>query len=106
MSITQTSKIRVRTGEMADLPQLSPGEFGFATDEKRLFIGNDPLNPFVTPGNTEVLTEYSAGVSSQYDFGVIGQSVSNPIQLLLQMSPIDFDTVTYPSSVELDLGTF
>jgi hypothetical protein len=106
MSITQTSKIRVRTGDYADLPQLSPGEFGFATDEKRLFVGNQPLNPFVSPGNTEILTEYSAGVSSDYNFGIIGQTVTNPVSLLLQMSSIDFDTITYPSSVELDLGTF
>lgn len=48
-----------RTGDLADLPQLDIGEFGFATDQNRLFIGNDPLQHPVSGGqvtNTEILT--------------------------------------------------
>jgi hypothetical protein len=65
MPIVQISKIIHRTGSTADLPQLDIGEIGFASDDHKVFIGNDPLlpppnnNPVRTPDNTEVLTEYS-----------------------------------------------
>jgi len=55
MSIIQISKIQQRSGDLVDLPQLDEAEFGFATDERRLFIGK-------TVGETqniEVLTAYS-----------------------------------------------
>lgn len=66
MPIVQISKIIHRTGSTADLPQLDIGELGFASDDHKLFIGNDPLLPppnnnvLHTPDNTEILTEYSA----------------------------------------------
>jgi hypothetical protein len=67
MSIIQISKIQQRSGDLVDLPQLSEAEFGFATDERRLFIGK-------TEGNTEnieVLTAYSQIAFDQID-GVTG----------------------------------
>lgn len=54
MSITQISKIQVRTGNYADLPVLSSGEFGYATDQERLFIGNPGST--LPSDNTEILT--------------------------------------------------
>ena len=63
MAIIQISKIQHRTGANVDLPQLSEGELGFATDEQRLYIGNDPiLHPpadGTTTTQTEILTEVS-----------------------------------------------
>lgn len=80
MSITQISKIQIRTGSISDLPELDIGEFGFATDDRRLFIGNDPgiiPPPLSGPNVTEVLTNQSiisfVGVSSTNFF----QSYSN-----------------------------
>jgi hypothetical protein len=61
MSIVQISKIQVRSGNLEDLPQLSVGEFGWATDAKRLFIGNDPNTIGPIPDNTEILTSISNG---------------------------------------------
>ena len=63
MAIIQISKIQHRTGANVDLPQLAEGELGFATDERRLYIGNDP-NLYPPSGNsvttqTEILTEVS-----------------------------------------------
>lgn len=60
MPITQNSKIQVRSGLQENLPQLAQGEFGWAIDSQRLFIGNGNVSngaPFV--GNTEVLTTAS-----------------------------------------------
>lgn len=75
MAIVQISKIQVRTGNIADLPQLSPGEFGWATDDKRLFIGNDPNVLGPAPENTEILTEISplaAGNTTEVQFNNLG----------------------------------
>lgn len=44
MATTQTSKIKVRQGDFSALPLLDSGEFGYALDEHRLFIGNLTVN--------------------------------------------------------------
>ena len=65
MAIIQISKIQVRSGNVSDLPQLSVGEFGFATDTNQLFIGNDTgsiVGP--SPNNTQILTQSGPIVSS------------------------------------------
>jgi hypothetical protein len=67
MSIIQISKIQQRSGELVDLPQLDEAEFGFATDEKRLFIGKT----IGSNENVEVLTAYSEIAFNQID-GAIG----------------------------------
>jgi hypothetical protein len=60
VSILQISKIQVRRGKQEEVPQLASGEFGWAIDEQRLYIGNGAVAegaPYV--GNTELLTEHS-----------------------------------------------
>ena len=47
-----------------------------------------------------------AETTNNYDFGVIGVNIGNPLQLLLQTSAIDFGTFLRPSSAVLDLGSF
>ena len=69
MAIVQISRITHRKGLIENLPQLAGGEFGWAVDERRLFIGNGTLAegaPVV--GNTEILTQYSdiLNLSSSY----------------------------------------
>jgi hypothetical protein len=69
MSITSISRITHRKGFYEDLPQLANGELGWAVDERRLFIGNDPVwspddtNHYSSSNIplqiTEVLTEHS-----------------------------------------------
>ena len=66
MAIVQISKIQQRAGNLVDLPQLDEAEFGWASDQKRLFIGKTTPNE-----NIEVLTSYSAIAFSQID-GAIG----------------------------------
>lgn len=58
MSVTQISQVQVRRGLLQDLGQLTAGEFGWAVDELRLFIGNGPVTegaPY--EGITEVITK-------------------------------------------------
>jgi len=63
MAIVQISKIIHRTGANVDLPQLDAGEFGYATDQQKLYIGDDSIaHPPVSESSTtqtEVLTEHS-----------------------------------------------
>ena len=55
MPTTTTSKIQVRRGPLSDLPILNEGEFGYALDYHRLFIGNTPLT-FTGNGQTKRYT--------------------------------------------------
>jgi len=57
MAIVQISKLQQRAGNLVDLPQLDNAEFGWATDENRLFIGR--TGNTVSSENIEVLTSYS-----------------------------------------------
>ena len=66
MSILQISKIQHRSGNLVDLPQLDDAEFGWASDQKRLYIGKTSPNE-----NVEVLTSYSNISFSQLD-GAVG----------------------------------
>lgn len=75
MAIIQISKIQVRSGNLVDLPQLDEAELGWASDDKRLFIGK------VTPNeNIEVLTSYSDISFSQID-GSVGNLDINPVTI-------------------------
>jgi hypothetical protein len=85
MSITQISKIQVRSGNLQDLPQLSVGEFGWAVDARRLFIGNDPDTIGPIPDNTELLTSFSngglfdaAGNTTEIQFNFDGKFAASP----------------------------
>jgi hypothetical protein len=60
MAITQISKIQVRRGLLEELPQLGSGEFGWAIDAQRLFIGNGTYKEGAPElGNTEIITSKS-----------------------------------------------
>jgi hypothetical protein len=60
MAVIQISQIQVRRGFLEELGQLGSGEFGWAIDKLRLFIGNGTITegaPY--EGNTELLTSNS-----------------------------------------------
>ena len=112
MAIIQVSKIQHRTGANVDLPQLAEGELGFATDERRLYIGNDP-NLYPPSGNslttqTEILTEVSI-----LNWSKIGGTANTQISL---NSPVNNGQVLVAnantwvnaggtSNIKIDLGT-
>lgn len=73
MAIVNITRLQVRRGDFADLPQLASAELGWAIDTQQLFIGNGSLAegaPYV--GNTEVLTEHSDIftniINAEYEF--------------------------------------
>ena len=68
MAIIQISKIQQRSGNLVDLPQLDQGEFGWASDASRLFIGKTATGGNIE--NVEVLTSYSSINFSQLEGSV------------------------------------
>ena len=82
MAIVQVSRITQRKGLEVDLPQpLAGAEFGWATDQRRLFIGNGTLidgAPIV--GNTEVLTEFSDVLAYTNQYTYKGEAAGYTVQ--------------------------
>lgn len=82
MAIVQVSRITQRKGLEVDLPQpLAGAEFGWAIDQRRLFIGNGTLAdgaPVV--GNTEVLTEFSDVLAYTNQYTYKGEAAGYTVQ--------------------------
>jgi hypothetical protein len=77
---TIVAKLQVRRGALDDLPILDPGELGYATDVRRLFIGNDPVS-FVGDGTMTTFTiRDSSIIPSQLSISVNGLLVDPGIE--------------------------
>lgn len=100
MAIVQVSRITQRKGLEQDLPQpLAGAEFGWATDQRRLFIGNGTLAdgaPIV--GNTEVLTEFSDILSFTTAYTYQGAAAGYTVQT----GPTSGDPVSQSLQSRLD----
>jgi len=106
VAILQISRITQRKGLEQDLPQpLAGAEFGWAVDQRRLFIGNGELAegaPVV--GNTEILTEFSdlLGAATSYTYQGLaagytvqtGATSGSPVSQSLQNRLDSFAVVT------------
>jgi len=102
VAVVQISRITHRTGVYENLPQLARGEFGFAVDSRRLFIGNGGTDAPQTE-NIEILTERSDVITladtytykdSQIGFSAqTGASVGSPVTRSLQDKLDDFASV-------------
>ena len=97
MSILQISKIQQRSGNLVDLPQLDEAEFGWASDNRRLFIGKTTPNE-----NIEVLTGYSQISFDQID-GSVGNLNINPLTCCLLVFCLDLVFQTNYKSTKLNL---
>ena len=110
MAIVQISKIQQRSGNLVDLPQLDNGEFGWATDENRLFIGR--TGNTYSNENIEVLTSYSNISFSQINGSDGGNfNITAPLngQILTYVSSTDTwenykGTTTQLNGTKLQLG--
>jgi hypothetical protein len=109
MADTRISKIKVRQGNFSDLPTLDPGEFGFAKDVRRLFIGNDTIS--VGTGNG-VLTQFTVpigltepGVLRVFVNGVaVNASDYTLVGTTLTFSSAPTGAITVGFNSEVDLG--
>ena len=93
MAVVQISRIQVRRGKGTNgIPQLAGGEFGWAVDNRALYIGNGSVaegSPAV--GNTKIITEhddlFSLANSYTYLNGITvqtGPSATAPVTRTLQ----------------------
>jgi len=109
MADTRISKIQVRQGNFSDLPVLDPGEFGYAKDVRRLFIGNDTVNvgtgngaltQFTVPialSEPNILTVFVDGVAvNAADYSISGTT------LTFSSAPTGVITVGFNSEIEID----
>ena len=106
MAILQISRITQRKGLEQDLPQpLAGAEFGWAVDQRRLYIGNgDLVDGAPVVGNTEILTEFSdlLGSATAYTYqgaaaGYVvqtGATSGSPVSQSLQSRLDSFAVVT------------
>ena len=109
MADTRISKIKVRQGNLSDLPTLDPGEFGFAKDVRRLFIGNDTIS--VGTGNG-VLTQFTVpigltepGVLRVFvDGTAVNASDYTLVGTTLTFSSAPTGAITVGFNSEVDLG--
>ena len=76
MAVTQISTIQVRYGLQADIGNLAAGEFAWAIDTQRLFIGNGDINEGAPYGGiTEITTSGASAdlLTGNYTYaGVLG----------------------------------
>jgi len=103
VAIVQVSRITNRKGLTENLPQLAGAELGWATDSRRLFIGNGTIEdgaPVI--GNTEILTEFSDVLDvATYTYADVavgyaaqtGPTPSEPVVRTIQAKLDDFASV-------------
>ena len=103
MSETRISKIQVRRGNIVDLPLLDAGEFGYALDEQRLFIGNPLTN--IGTGNGSTAT-FAMPNLSEYPAGLAAEGYRNPTFYIdgQEMSGVEINGATAVFSVAPDAG--
>lgn len=106
MAVTQISKIQIRRGFQSDLGNLAAGEFGWAIDTQRLFIGNGSTEEGAPlEGITEVMTNISLSTIEQLSTDYVykgalggyqvstGSSLAAPVIRALQDKIDDFVNV-------------
>lgn len=80
MAVIEIAKIQVRRGQAGQvgIPQLDSGEFGWAVDTQRLYIGNGTLAEGAPEiGNTEILTEQNISNIFNFPSYVYGSSLTS-----------------------------
>lgn len=103
MPIVTISRIQHRKGLHDQLPQLASAELGWATDRRRLYIGNGTISEGAPElGNTEILTEYSdvLGLANQYTFKN-SDSGYNPVT---RANSSQYNAVTYGNGKYVAVG--
>ena len=99
MAETITAKIQVRRGDLNDLPVLEEGEFGYALDYHRLFIGNSPIE-FMADGNTTTFPiSERALIPGQMSVIVNGTPLRYPSDYYVYDTDVIFTTAPQAGSI-------
>lgn len=110
MADTRISKIQLRNGNFVDIPLLDTAEVGYATDNRRLFIGN-PLQTAGTGNNSDTVFPISVDVTNPSILKVFLDGVEeNAANYSTTTTSITFNTppgngvvITYKHLSEIEL---
>jgi hypothetical protein len=98
------SQLQVRRGQLDDLPLLKEGEFGYATDYRRLFIGNTPVS-FLGDGSTTRFTIRDTSILPNQLTVLVNNNQKNPgIDYNIDSTDIVFDTAPGPDIVTVTVA--
>lgn len=76
-----------------------------STGVSKIIAGsNVTVEPSSGIGEVTINVSNTSVYPSEFNFGSFG-NITNPIELILQLTPADFGTITSPQSAILDLGT-
>lgn len=97
MAVLEIARIQVRRGEelQTGVPQLEPGEFGWAEDTEHLYIGKRIIEGAADDNNTRILTENDL----ENIFNLIGSTVTNAISYQYRES-VPYIINTVPRSIQ------
>jgi len=98
------SRIQVRRGLLEDLPLLEPGELAYATDQRRLFIGN-PSQNFTGNGDSANFTINQSLVrTSTIFFTLINDVLQIPLYSFLPDRTVISFTTPPPAGSTVTIG--
>jgi hypothetical protein len=110
MAIEQISKIKVRQGDFSDLPLLESGELGYATDARRLFIGNERTSVDVGNGvKTSFVVDIDVNNPGVFAVFVDGSQVNSTdysligTTLTFSTAPANGATIEFSFNNEIDI---
>ena len=106
MAVIEIAKIQVRRGRenVTGVPQLDPGEFGWAEDTQHLYIGKRIEEGAVNDDNTRILTESDLNnIFELVNFGGSGSSASTSTYRYRDLVPFpDLESTTTSIARKLD----
>ena len=106
MAVIEIAKIQVRRGRenVTGVPQLDPGEFGWAEDTQHLYIGKRIEEGAVSDDNTRILTESDLqNIFELIGFGGSGSSATTSTYRYRDLIPFpDLESTTTSIARKLD----
>ena len=100
MAVFEIAKIQVRRGQenQTGIPQLDPGEFGWAEDTERLYIGKRIVEGANSDENSRILTERDYDNLFSIVASSLGGTVSSTSTVYRYRDTISWNTLTSTSS--------
>lgn len=102
MAVLEIAKIQVRRGQenQTGVPQLDPGEFGWAQDTEHLYIGKRIVEGAISDSNTRILTE-----NDLVSFLSLANSTGTELTSYTYRNNVSYITQTTTSTVQKKLDS-